>query len=75
MQVDTISQIEALKTTGTAKLLAQYREFFDDKAAPGNRIFLIRQLAHRIQEQVVGRSGTGELGFPAGGRVRLWRRT
>jgi len=53
MQADMTSQIEALKTMGTEQLLAQYKEFFDDRAAPGNRVFLIRQLAYRIQEQAM----------------------
>ncbi|MEI7750546.1 MAG: DUF2924 domain-containing protein [Candidatus Omnitrophota bacterium] len=54
MEMDNIAeQIEALKTKGTAQLLAQYRELFGNKVAPGNRIFLIRQLAYRIQEQVM----------------------
>jgi len=51
MQEDIPGQIEALKTTGTAQLLTQYKELFGDKAAPGKRVFLIRQLAYRIQEQ------------------------
>ena len=54
MQEDISGQIEALETTGTAQLLAQYRGLLGDKAAPGNQIFLIRQLAFRIQEQVMG---------------------
>jgi hypothetical protein len=54
-EIDNISkQIEALKTTGTAQLLTRYKELFGDKSAPGNRIFLIRKLAYRIQEQAVG---------------------
>lgn len=54
-EVDNIAvQIEALKTTGTAQLLGQYKELFGDNAAPGNRIFLIRKLAYRIQEQAMG---------------------
>lgn len=54
MQEDISGQIEALKTTGTAQLLAQYKELFGNKMAPGNRTFLNRQLAYRIQEQVMG---------------------
>ena len=51
-KVDNIAEeIEALKRTGTAQLLTKYRELFGDKAAPGNRIFLIRKLAYRIQER------------------------
>ena len=49
-----VEQVEALKTTGTAQLLAQYKQFFGDKAAPGNRVFLIRQLAYKIQEAAFG---------------------
>jgi hypothetical protein len=48
---DSAGQIEALKTAGTAQLSELYRQLFDDKAPPGNRTFLIRQLAYRIQEQ------------------------
>jgi len=54
MQENISGQIEALKTMGTAQLLVQYKELFGDKTAPGNRVFLIRQLACRIQEQAMG---------------------
>lgn len=54
MQADMTSRIEALKTMGTAQLRAQYKKLFGDKTAPGNRVFLIRQLALRIQEQAMG---------------------
>lgn len=51
---DIAGQIEALKAAGMAQLLALYRQFFGDNAVPGNRIFLIRQLAYWIQEQAMG---------------------
>ena len=51
---DISGQIEALKTMGTAHLLVRYKELFGDKANPGKRVFLIRQLAHRIQEKGMG---------------------
>ena len=51
---DISGQLEVLKTMGTAQLLEQYKELFGNKAAPCNRIFLIRQLAYRIQEQAMG---------------------
>ncbi len=55
MQVDITGQIEALKTTGMAELLERYKQLFgDETASSGNRIFLIRQLAYRIQEQASG---------------------
>ena len=46
-------QIEALKTATTAQLSTLYGQYFDDKAAPGNRTFLIRQLAYQIQEKAL----------------------
>lgn len=51
---DIARQIEVLKTTGTTQLQVQYRELLGDATPSGNRIFLIRQLAYRIQEQAVG---------------------
>lgn len=54
MQENISAQIEALKTTGTAQLSELYRQYFDDKAAPGNRTFLIRQIAYQIQEKALG---------------------
>lgn len=51
---DIAGKIEALKKTGTAHLSSHYRELFDDKTPPGNRTFLIRQLAYRVQEQSLG---------------------
>lgn len=51
---DIAGQIEALKTAGTAELWALYRQFFGDRAAPGNRFALIRQLAYWIQETALG---------------------
>lgn len=59
MQVNVSGQIEALKPTGTAQLLEQYKELFGDKAAPGNRVFLIRQLAYQMQEQAMGEEELG----------------
>jgi hypothetical protein len=54
-KVDNIAEeIEALKTTGTGQLLVQYKELFGDKAASENRVFLVRQLAYRIQERAMG---------------------
>ncbi|HOW59529.1 MAG TPA: DUF2924 domain-containing protein [Candidatus Omnitrophota bacterium] len=59
-KLDTIEeQMETLKTSETAQLLEQYRELFGDKAVPGNRIFLIRKLAYRLQEQAIGGISTG----------------
>lgn len=54
MQENIAGQIEALKTTGTAQLSALYRQLFGDKTAPGNRIYMIRQLAYQIQETALG---------------------
>jgi len=54
MQENIAGQIEALKTTGTAQLAELYRQYFHDKAAPGNRTFLIRQIAYPIQEKALG---------------------
>ncbi len=54
MQANTTEQIEALKTAGTAKLSTLYRQYFCDKSVPGNRTFLIRQLAYLIQEKALG---------------------
>ena len=54
MQENIAGQIEALKTATTAQLSTLYRQYFDDKAAPGNRTFLIRQLAYQIQERALG---------------------
>ncbi|HOW59784.1 MAG TPA: DUF2924 domain-containing protein [Candidatus Omnitrophota bacterium] len=51
---DIAEKIEALKTTETAQLSALYRQVYSDKAVPGNRTFLIRQLAYRIQEKASG---------------------
>ena len=62
---DNSGQIEALKTAATAQLSVLYRQHFGDKTAPGNRIFLIRQLAYRIQEQAAG-----ELSPATKGRVQ-----
>ncbi|MFA7254668.1 MAG: DUF2924 domain-containing protein [Candidatus Omnitrophota bacterium] len=54
MKENISGQIEALKTIETTQLLALFRQHFGDKSAPGNRSFLIRQLAYRIQEQAAG---------------------
>lgn len=54
MQVNTTELIEGLKTAGTERLSTIYRQYFGDKPAPGNRTFLIRQLAYRIQEKASG---------------------
>lgn len=54
MQGNTTKHIEGLKATSTEQLTALYRQYFGDRAAPGNRTFLIRQLAYRIQEQAMG---------------------
>lgn len=54
MQANTIELIDGLKTAGTERLSTLYRQYFRDKPAPGNRTFLIRQLAYRIQEQASG---------------------
>ena len=54
MQENISAQIEALKTAGTAQLSALYRQFFGDKTAPGNRTYMIRQLAYQIQGRALG---------------------
>jgi Protein of unknown function (DUF2924) len=59
MQENISAQIETLKTTGTTQLSTLYRQHFGDKTAPGNRTFLIRQLAYRIQEQAMGELSPG----------------
>ena len=51
---DISGQLEELKTTGTAQLLELYKDHFGGKAAPENRIFLVRQFAYRMQEQGMG---------------------
>ncbi|HOG23985.1 MAG TPA: DUF2924 domain-containing protein [Candidatus Omnitrophota bacterium] len=54
MQANTAERIEELKTAGAEQLPLLYRRYFGDKPAPGNRTFLIRQLAYRIQEKASG---------------------
>ena len=51
---DISEKIEALKTTETAQLSALYRQHFGNKPASIKRIFMIRQLAYRMQEQAIG---------------------
>ena len=46
-------QLERLRKAGIAELTALYRKYFGDRTAPANRTFLIRQLAHKIQEQAL----------------------
>ena len=50
---DISGQIEDLKTTGTAELSALYRQLFGNKPASVKRIFMIRQLAYRMQAQAI----------------------
>jgi hypothetical protein len=59
-----ITQIETLKTADTAWLSTLYQKYFGNKLAPGNRTFLIRQLAYKIQEQ-----SSGELSPAAKARI------
>lgn len=60
MQANTTEHIEGLKTAGTEQLAEHYRQHFGNKAAPGNRTFLIRQLAYQIQERALGGLSTAE---------------
>jgi len=69
--MDDISrQIGTFKTAGVAQLSALYKQFFADKAVPGNRTFLVRQLAYRIQEQA-----SGEISAESKGRIQELIRT
>ncbi len=67
---DITGQLEKLKTAEIAELTALYRQLHGDKAVPGNRTFLIRQLAYRIQEQA-----SRELSPPVKDKIRELIRT
>jgi hypothetical protein len=48
------ARLDALKTTSTSDLKAQWRDIFDTEPPPFNRRYLESRLAYRIQELVYG---------------------
>ncbi len=50
----TLTRLDALKTTPTSDLKAQWRDLFETEPPPFNRRFLESRLAYRIQELTYG---------------------
>jgi small nuclear ribonucleoprotein (snRNP)-like protein len=51
---DIAGQIETLKATDIPGLNALYQRLFGEKPRAYKKVFLLRQLAHKIQEQALG---------------------
>ncbi|MBF0108706.1 MAG: DUF2924 domain-containing protein [Magnetococcales bacterium] len=53
-EIEVIRQVAALPEMSTAELKAMWLEMHQSKPPPYNRAFLVKRLAHRIQELALG---------------------
>ncbi|MBF0147610.1 MAG: DUF2924 domain-containing protein [Magnetococcales bacterium] len=53
-KIEVIRQVAALPEMSTAELKAMWLEMHQSKPPPYNRAFLVKRLAHRIQELAMG---------------------